>query len=460
MRELQRRGITAFSYDLSPDSVRANDGFFGSTLDIDGLVQGLEGVDVVFHLAGVLGTEELMYATQNAIRHNIEATVNVLEACRRVGVPRVFYPAKPNDWLNTYSITKRASEEFVWMYDSWFGVEARVIRWRNAYGPGQSLYPIRKAIPTMIIQGLENEPIEIYGDGSQWVDLEFVTDLMRVTVGYTIADAAPRETVESGVSHRITVRQLAELIRVLTGASAPVAELPMRLGETTLALGAPTGESAREVIDDHQISTIAQGLGNTVAAYKNVDTTERRRILGLRQKSASMDPSRLSEDAPSGYIVILGAPNDKSGILSEVSRSRVVLAAELSERWVDSKIIPTGGFGKHFNESTSPHWGYVRSELLRLGIASSRVELGVDSCNTAEDAALVLARLRKTRFAGPLVVVTSDFHVQRARFWFGRILSGYEIQFYAASADVDTSEEAELIAHEERAIAKLKSVLE
>ena len=71
------------------------------------LAEALRETNVVFHLAGIVGTTELLSRNFEAIDTNIKGTVNVLDACIRHGVGTVFYPTKPNVWLNTYSITKK-----------------------------------------------------------------------------------------------------------------------------------------------------------------------------------------------------------------------------------------------------------------------------------------------------------------------------------------------------------------
>src|SRR5882672_8619247 len=101
----------------------------GSILNADELQHAMKGVDVVFHLAGLLGTSELLSRNIEAINTNIIGTVNLLEACYRCGVNRIFYPAIPNVWLNTYSITKKAAHDFARMYAQLYGLDVRTLRW-------------------------------------------------------------------------------------------------------------------------------------------------------------------------------------------------------------------------------------------------------------------------------------------------------------------------------------------
>jgi UDP-glucose 4-epimerase len=135
---------------------------------------------------------------------NINGTVNVLHACVRHGVQTVFYPTKPNEWLNTYSITKKAGEEFAQLYAQTRGLDVRVLRWLNAYGPRQKLYPIRKAVPVMILQALHDLDVEVWGTGDQPVDLIHTEDLARNTVQYTLADNIDSTVRDAGNTVRMT----------------------------------------------------------------------------------------------------------------------------------------------------------------------------------------------------------------------------------------------------------------
>jgi len=80
------------------------------------------GIDTVFHLAGMLGTHELVVNSMKAVSVNIIGTLNILESAKEVGT-KVLFMSKPNCWLNTYTITKVASESFCEMYGKEFGVK-------------------------------------------------------------------------------------------------------------------------------------------------------------------------------------------------------------------------------------------------------------------------------------------------------------------------------------------------
>ena len=136
----------------------------------------------------------------------------MLEACYHEGVSTVFYPTKPNVWLNTYTITKKAAEDFGKIYSQYKGLDVRMLRWFNAYGPGQKAFPIRKAIPLFINQALANKDIEIWGNGEQKVKLIYSEDLARNSVLYTLKENVDSTVRDTGNNVEMSVNELATLI--------------------------------------------------------------------------------------------------------------------------------------------------------------------------------------------------------------------------------------------------------
>jgi UDP-glucose 4-epimerase len=278
VRELEACGREVTVFDPT-----ANDGSGGaSILELEALTLALEGVDVVYHLAGVLGTTELLAASALAVDVNVKGTVRVLDACRASQVNRVFLCTKPNDWLNTYSITKRAGEDFGRLYAKHFGLDVRILRWLNVYGPGQKVHPIRKAVPWMILQALHGRPIEVFGSGEQPVDLIYVDDLARVTRAYTSLEGVDCAVRDTGLSVRITANELAWRIRDLACSQSSVKHLPMRPGEDehipVKLLGSPTACELAGIPD--RPTGLSDGIRRTIDYYRHLSRDAAERVLG------------------------------------------------------------------------------------------------------------------------------------------------------------------------------------
>ncbi len=122
----------------------------------------------------------------------------------------------------------------------------------------------------------------------------------------------------------------------------------------------------------------------------------------------------------SGIIISLGNQNDESGYLLSIAQNRLNKTIGLWKKYPDFKIIPTGGFGKHFNTTSRPHGEYAREYLIKQGIPKEQILEVVQSSNTFEDALLSIEVIKQV---GPrkIYVVTSWSHMLRARLVFKKI---------------------------------------
>lgn len=244
--------------------------------------------DEVYDLAGVLGTSELMFDNPRAVDTNIHGAVNVLDACKNKGVKRVFHPTKPNDWLNTYSITKFAAEQLALMYQKNFNMDISILKWFNAYGPRQHLYPIRKVIPLFVIQATNNLPIEIFGDGEQTVDLIYVEDIAKIAIEATRKCGKLGKILDVGSGIPLKVNELAQKIIRLCNSKSEIIHLPMRYGEPVRSQIKADTVELRKYIQFNEFTDLDIGLKKTAEYYKNIHNEEQERALRhfkIRDKS-------------------------------------------------------------------------------------------------------------------------------------------------------------------------------
>lgn len=156
-----------------------------------------------------------------------------------------------------------------------------------------------------------------------------------------------------------------------------------------------------------------------------------------------------------GIIILLGAPNDAAGNLSSIAVERCERALLEYRTGPGYRVLPTGGFGEHFNRTAQPHAYYTRRYLLEHGVPDRDILEPVYSRFTEEDARLskpvvVSCGVRQVK------VVTSDFHVARARLIFENEFAGYQLLFSASKTILPRLELAQLIEHEETAVARIK----
>jgi dTDP-glucose 4,6-dehydratase len=161
---------------------------------------------------------------------NVQGTLTILDACRRhevrmvqVSTDEVYgstpegafteeSPLQPN---NPYSATKAGADLLCRSYHRTYGMDVRIFRGPNAYGPRQ--HP-EKAIPTFTIAALEGRPLPVYGDGSNLREWLHVRDFAGAVLTVT-RRGETGEVYNGGGGHEVTNLDLARTICRLTGAS-------------------------------------------------------------------------------------------------------------------------------------------------------------------------------------------------------------------------------------------------
>jgi UDP-glucose 4-epimerase len=238
VRELLARNDSIVVLDRCA-SQRVCDGLFGADMvearpaDIlspETLRAAFWKADEVYHLAGRLGTSELDQDIHAAVESNVMGAVNVFQAALEAAVPVVFYPSKPNVWLNAYTITKVAAEQFADLFGE-RGLRVCTLRYFNAYGPGQAIGPVRKIMPTFALQASRGDPLTVYGDGEQTVDMIYAPDVARITIDL-VRSGERAGVMDCGRGIALTVNQVAKDVAAHFGSAAGMQHLPMRIGET------------------------------------------------------------------------------------------------------------------------------------------------------------------------------------------------------------------------------------
>ncbi len=241
-----------------------------SVLDSKGLETACldNKIDTIYHLAAVMGTGKMndFEPASEAVKVNVNGTLNVLEAARIAGA-KVIYLGKPNAGWNTYSVTKVAAQGFCEMYHKEHKVPVVVFIGFNIYGEGQ---PGDKMIPRLIKKAIAGEDITVFGDGEQTVDLIYNDDVAISLVKGGEVDAAVGKVIELGSGVETTVNETAEMIIKLTDSNSKVLHLPMRSGETPGTKIHANTTLLKEVLGITPSKDHVKTLQKTVAYYKSI----------------------------------------------------------------------------------------------------------------------------------------------------------------------------------------------
>lgn len=250
------------------------DVFAGDIRDQSIVTKAMRDIDIVYHLAGVLGTEELNTQSILATKINVVGTLNTLNAALK-NKTKVLLVSKPNVWLNTYSITKDASEKFCKMYQKEFGLKATIVKWFSVYGPGQKHYGVQKAVPTFIVKALTKKSLPIFGDGLQMADFIYVADAVSATVLAAEDPKMEGETVEIGTGKGTQIIDLAKKIIRLSHTSSGIKFIQMRGGEIPNSKVVANIKLLKSLGFKPKISLL-DGLEKTIKFYKNIVKSDTR----------------------------------------------------------------------------------------------------------------------------------------------------------------------------------------
>ncbi len=230
-------------------------------------------VDEIYNLACPASPVHYQYNPVKTIKTNIMGTLNMLGLAKRVGArilqastsevygdPKV-HPQREDYWghanpigpRSCYDEGKRCAESLLFSYHKQNGVDIRVARIFNTYGP-RMLKNDGRVMSNFVVQALRGDDITVYGDGTHTRSFCYVDDMVEGLI--RLMNGPEVGPVNLGNPEEVTILALADLVRELTGSQSPVVhrELPVddpvqRCPDITLArekLGWSPGVPLRE----------------------------------------------------------------------------------------------------------------------------------------------------------------------------------------------------------------------
>jgi dTDP-glucose 4,6-dehydratase len=162
-----------------------------------------------------------------------------------------------------YDEAKRFAEAITMAYHRVHGVEVRIVRIFNTYGPRMRPKDGR-VVPAFIQQALLGQPMTIFGDGSQTRSFCYVSDLVEGISRLLFSDRP--DPVNIGNPHEMTIKEFAETIRDAVGSSSELQFLPLPVDDPKVRQ--PDITRARTRLDWEPKVSLAEGLGETIAYFR------------------------------------------------------------------------------------------------------------------------------------------------------------------------------------------------
>ena len=169
-----------------------------------------------------------------------------------------------------YDEAKRFAEAMTMAYQRARGVDTRIVRIFNTYGPRMRPGDGR-VVSNLIMQALRGEPLTLYGDGSQTRSFCYVSD--EVEGIYRLFLSEEREPVNIGNPDEFTVRQLAELVLELTGSASPITSLPLPTDDPKVRQ--PDIGRARARLGWAPTIPLREGLATTISYFRGLPGSAR-----------------------------------------------------------------------------------------------------------------------------------------------------------------------------------------
>ena len=237
----------------------------------------LDGIEVVFHLAGQPGVRNSWASGfPDYVQANVVATQRLLEAARTEKGLRRFVNASSSSIYgedptyptvetqlprphSPYGVTKLAAEHLCGAYAANWGVPTVTLRYFTVYGPRQRP---DMAIHRFVLAAMRGEEVALFGDGEQRRDFTYVTDVVSATISAAVRDVEPGTVVNVAGGSDCTVNELIEIIAAEVGTPFAVRREAAQAGDVRRTMADTT--RARELLAWAPALSLAEGVAHQV----------------------------------------------------------------------------------------------------------------------------------------------------------------------------------------------------
>ena len=244
-------------------------------------------VDEIFNLACPASPVHYQFDSIQTTKTSVYGSVNLLDLARQKGAkifqastsevygdPEV-HPQEESYWGNVnstgprscYDEGKRCAESLFFDYQRQHRVRVKVARIFNTYGP-RMLPQDGRVVSNFILQALRNEPITLYGDGSQTRSFCYVDDLINGFVRLMDSDDSVTGPINLGNPGEITMKELAEKVKILTGSRSVLTFRPLPKDDPKRRR--PDINAAREQLGWEPSVNLEDGLKNTIRYFDRI----------------------------------------------------------------------------------------------------------------------------------------------------------------------------------------------
>ncbi len=244
--------------------------------------------DIIFHLASPASPIQYKKHSVETMMTNALGTYRVLEFMQKSGSKRLVFsstsevygdplvhPQKEDYFGNVntlgprscYDEGKRFAESLIVTYGKKYGLDYRIARIFNTYGPNMEKNDGR-VVSNFIVQALQNTPLTIYGDGNQTRSFCYVSDLVEGLYRLGTYDSINGEVINLGNPHEQTMMDLAKIIKQAIGSTSEIVNQSIGLDDPKKRK--PDISKAKKLLEWEPVVSFDEGLKHTIEYFKSV----------------------------------------------------------------------------------------------------------------------------------------------------------------------------------------------
>jgi nucleoside-diphosphate-sugar epimerase len=241
----------------SPASPNAKSARSYIAFPIETLLVNSQGTHVLLEIAKSVGSR-ILFASTSEVYGDPSVSPQSEEYWGNVN---------PNGIRSVYDEAKRFGEAIMMAYVRKFGVDGRIVRIFNTYGPNMQVDDGR-VVSNLINQALQNQPLSIYGDGNQTRSFCYVSDLVDGLISFMFGENLQGEVINLGNPNEKKIIEFATIVKELTGTSSEIAFEPLPQDDPKKRC--PDITKAKEKLNWEPKVSLEEGLKKTIDYFKNL----------------------------------------------------------------------------------------------------------------------------------------------------------------------------------------------
>lgn len=279
---------------LSKEQLSKIEIFQGDIRDAHVVRKAIKDIDIICHLAALIGIPYSYIAPESYIDTNVKGTLNIIEAAKEFNTQKVIitstsetygsalyvpidevHPAQPQ---SPYSASKIAADSISMSFYNSFNIPISIIRPFNTYGPRQSA---RAIIPSIIIQILKNQQKIELGNLYPTRDLTFVLDTCEAYIKMCQKDNTDGQIINIGNSKEISIGDLANLIKNLMDSDIEIVSSNDRIRPEKSEVDRLYADitKAAQILEWKPKYSLKEGLEITIDWFRNEENLKKYKLI-------------------------------------------------------------------------------------------------------------------------------------------------------------------------------------